>query len=298
MRDKDSKLIFENYLTSKSDVVLEADEKEKSGLEQTKDWLIYIGKVLDPTGISSYPDLVRAAIAYNSDKSIENFGLLVLNGFAALPNLGLLAAGVGGIGWAALKAAAKTAIKSGGADAAPIATKVLKTIQSSKELQYAFDKIINSLLKNGALDKSGANSIRAAIKQGGVSTTALGVGVEKGLSQTGKSNFKQATKEMIKDRPILGKTAQKGMAGMAQLGVRASDVEDTSVLQYPSFLPTHFSGKDDKKTTGPTKEAAAKGKYPVGTWTPRKKTEPTSQKEQKPPQEKPKTKSKFDYENL
>lgn len=294
--DKDSKLIFENYLTSKNDVVLEADENEKSGLEQTKDWLIYIGKVLDPTGISSYPDLVRAAVAYNSDKSIENFGLLVLNGFAALPNLGLLAAGVGGIGWAALKAAAKTAIKSGGADAAPIATKVLKTIQSSKELQYAFDKIVDSLLKNGAIDKSGANSIKAAIKQGGVSTKALGVGVEKGLSQTGKTNFKQATKEMLKDRPILGKTAQKGMAGMAQLGVRASDVEDTSVLQYPSFLPTHFSGKDDKKPEGPTKEAAAKGKYPVGKRVTSKSKESSTQRQQTTAQEKPK--SKFAYENL
>jgi hypothetical protein len=300
MRDKDAQLIFESYLNSKKDVVLEADGSEKSGWEQAKDWAIFAGKVLDPTGISSYPDVIASFKKYEEDQSVLNFGILLLNGFSALPNLGLLAAGVGGIGWGALKAAAKAAVKSGAKkEIGPIASKILNAIKGSKELQYAFSKMTDSLVKNGSITKKGANSIMMTLKQGGVSTEIQRKGLEKALSSTGKSEFKQAGKEYFeKEAPSLAKglSIDSGKGQIAQKVIRAGreGFASDSELEYPKFLPQGIvTTKEDQK--GPTKNAAATGKYPVGKRI--KAGESTPQKTEQSPVA-TKSKSKFALENL
>jgi hypothetical protein len=297
--DKDSQLIFESYLSSKKNIVLEADGSEKSGLEQAKDWAIFAGKVLDPTGISSYPDVIESAKKYEEDQSALNFGILLLNGFSALPNLGLLAAGVGGIGWGALKAAAKAAVKSGAKDEiGSIASKILNTIRGSKELQYAFRKMTDSLVKNGSMTEKGANSIMTTLKQGGVSTEIQRKGLEKALSSAGKSEFKQAGKEYFeKEAPTLIKklSVDGGKGQIAQKTIRAGreGFASDSGLEYPKFLPQGIvTTKENQK--GPTKNAAAAGKYPVGKRV--KSGEVASQKTEQPVTAK--SKSKFAYENL
>lgn len=280
MRDKDSQLIFENYLNSKN-IVLENDNSEKSGWEQTKDWVIFAGKVLDPTGISSYPDVIESFKKYEEDQSALNFGILLLNGFLALPNLGLLAAGVGGFGWGALKAAAKAAVKSGAKDEiGPIASKILNTIKGSKELQYAFGKMTDSLVKNGSITEKGANSIMMTLKQGGVSTELQRKGLEKGLASTSKSEFKKAGKDFakkeIEDKSILSPyrlsvNSEKGEIAQRLGRAGREYFQDEDKLEYPKFLPQALiTTKESPKKTSKSPQPQS-GKIPIGKYNPNAK---------------------------
>ena len=202
--------------------------------------------------------MIESFVNYENDQSLDNFILILLNGFSALPNLGLLAYGVGGIGWAALKAAAKAAVKSGGKDAAaaPIANKILKLIKDHDSLKYGFNKIIDSLQKNGNLSEKGAKSIKSAIEKGSIDSWASGKGVEKALSSISKKEFKGATKETLKEElPYrIGKISARGKGGLAQLLARATDTEDISSLKYPEFLPTKVLSKEAKDKMKSAKE--------------------------------------------
>jgi hypothetical protein len=247
MRDRDSQLIFESY---KNRVFLEADENETSGWEQAKEWAIFAGKVLDPTGISSYPDVIKSYQEYDQDQSLENFALLILNAYTALPNLGLLAAGVGGIGWAALKATAKGAIKSGSkGEIKTIASKILGVIKGSKELQYAFETMCNSMVKNKTISEKAANSIKATIKSGGVSTEIGRKGLEKAIGSVEKTAFKEAGKEYLKkDAPWFLKKIPsidnaKAMKGQKIARAGREFIDSEGELQYPNFLPQTLASK-------------------------------------------------------
>lgn len=270
MGDKDSKLIFENYIKSKNDIFEEADDSNKSGVEKAWEWVKFVGKVLDPTGITSYPDVISSVKKYSEDQSVENLTFLVLNVFTALPNLGLLAAGVGGVGWAALKAAAKTAIKTGGKEAAPIATKILQLIKNSKELQYAFDKILDSLTKNEVITKTGSDIIKIAIREGGVSRVSLGKGVEEVLGDTTAKQFKSAAEEYLKkDTGLLGKIGVRGKAEIPQLGTRAAkEIIGNEDLEYKDVLPKHLFSAKEYSISKDNKGQPIKGPdgktYPVG----------------------------------
>jgi hypothetical protein len=246
MRDRDSQLIFESY---KNRVFLEADENETSGWEQAKEWAIFVGKVLDPTGISSYPDVIKSFQEYEQDQSLENFALLILNGYSALPNIGLLAAGVGGIGWAALKATAKGAIRSGSKGGIrSISGKILDVIKGSKELQYAFETMCNSMLKNKTISQKAANSIKATLKSGGVSTEIARKGLRSALDSAGKKEFKEAGKEYYKknapwwlEKPSIDNAKAMGVQKVIRAG--REGIESEGELQYPNFLPQTLASK-------------------------------------------------------
>jgi hypothetical protein len=299
--DKDSKLIFENYLTSKNNVVLvEASEEEK------EHWLVSVGKVLDPTGISSWPDVIASGKKLNDDFNLLTLGELLLNVFLALPNFGLLAAGVGGVGWAGLKAAAKAAARGGAKDIGPVSAKILEMISKNNTVKRGFEKAFDSLVQKNVLDPKNKAQIMKAIESGSIRDALHGKSIEKGIESISKSGEKLGIGKSITGEtpwyalknPKLQKMQYGGRAAEELLTKDITSDPFTDKLLQTPLLPKEMRGEGDKQQKGPTKETAAKGKYPVGTWTPRKKTEPTSQKEQKPPQEKPKTKSKFDYENL
>jgi len=98
--NRDTHLIFENY------------EKKNIVSEGVGDWMWTAAKVLDPTGVLSYGDLKKATEVMAKDFTTVNIILFFLAVFAALPNFGLLAAGVGGAPWAAAKAMARGAAKN------------------------------------------------------------------------------------------------------------------------------------------------------------------------------------------
>ena len=80
MRDKDAQLIFESYLNSKKDVVLEADEKKLEDESSAWFWL----KTFDPTGLSSWPDVANAWDEVGKNpKDIGPWAMLFLNFFLA-----------------------------------------------------------------------------------------------------------------------------------------------------------------------------------------------------------------------
>lgn len=291
--DKDSKLIFESYLSSKNDVVLEADEKEK------EHWLMAVGKVLDPTGLSSWPDVIASGKKLNDDFNLLTLGELLLNVFLALPNFGLLAAGVGGVGWAGLKAAAKAAARGGAKEIGPVSAKILEMISKNNTVKRGFEKAFDSLVEKKVLDPRNKAQIMKAIESGSIRDALHGKSIEKGLESISKSGEKLGIGKSItgetpwytlKD-PKLQKLQYGGRAAEELLTKDiTSDPLTNKLLQTP-LLP--------KELREPTKETAKSGKYPTsGTWTPRKKEEVSAKKEQKPAQEKSKTGSKFSYENL
>lgn len=296
--DKDSKLIFENYLTSKNDVVLvEASEDEK------EHWLVAVGKVLDPTGISSWPDVIESGKKLNDDFNLLTLGELLLNVFLALPNFGLLAAGVGGVGWAGLKAAAKAAARGGTKEIGPVSAKIIEMISKSNTVKRGFEKAFDSLVEKKVLDPRNKAQIMKAIESGSIRDALHGKSIEKGIESISKSGEKLGIGKSITGEtpwyalknPKLQKMQYGGRAAEELLTKDiTSDPLTDKLLQTP-LLPKEMR-KEDKKPTGPTKEAAAKGKYPVGKRVTSKSKESSNQRQQTTAQEKPK--SKFAYENL
>jgi hypothetical protein len=113
----EDKLIFEAYtgkslLNEETNRFLEENFPNLITEEEKEGWLWTAAKVLDPTGLLSWGDLGRAYDNYVEDQNLINFGLLLIGIFNVLPNFGLLAAGVGGVGWAGLKGTLKAASKN------------------------------------------------------------------------------------------------------------------------------------------------------------------------------------------
>lgn len=243
--DRDSALIFENYLNSRKNIISEADEKQEK-----EHWLWSVAKVLDPTGISSYPDVISSAAKFSKDPNYFYLAQLILNIFLALPNFGLLAFGVGGIGWAGLKAAAKTAAKAGPDAIGPVAKKVMEAISKNSTVKRGFEKTLDSLVSNGTLKAKNKRMIMDAIEKGEIKDALMAKSMEKGFDDIAKSGTKAATeigKSITKEMPWwkhlgIGKNAPTGKLAkfqMALRGVRSpmdkditSDPMTDSVINY------------------------------------------------------------------
>ena len=279
MRDKDAQLIFESYLNFKRDVVLEADEKKWEDESSVWFWL----KTFDPTGFSSWPDVVEAYYGLKQNPAdVGPWAFMILQIFLALPNFGLLAWGIGGIGWAGLRAAAKAAIKAGPSSPAVynIAEKILKYATETKWFQAILVKFGKILKEKGVMNQNMLDIYENIITSGNFAK----LGAKEG-------SLAVATKETIGDAvksKLGGKFGQYGQyAGRAGMS-KADEVE----AEFEEFKKNINKGSN--KGQGPTKEAAKEGKYPVGKrvkpdqQTPDKKTEPAPAK----------SKSKYALENL
>jgi hypothetical protein len=134
--------------------------------EEKESWLRTALKVIDPTGVLSYGDLSRAYNNYVQDQNVINFTLLLIGIFNALPNLGLLAFGVGGVGWAGVKASLKVAsrnpglIKSAG-------EKMLAFASKTPMVKTAFGRAVDRGVSSGIIkSKTVANNLKKAINTG------------------------------------------------------------------------------------------------------------------------------------
>ena len=191
MRHKDH-LIFESYaksqlLTEENDRFLTENFPYLITEEEKESWLWTAAKVIDPTGILSWGDLGRAYENYEKDQNVINFTLLLIGIFNAMPNLGLLAFGVGGVGWAGVKAALKVAsrnpglIKSAG-------EKVLAFASKTPGVKSAFSSAVDRGVKSGVIkSRAVADNLKKAVQTGvlpsatrktkGMSAAADAVGV-------------------------------------------------------------------------------------------------------------------------
>lgn len=152
--DRDSKLIFEGYSNK---VFLTEEEKES--------WWQFALKVVDPTGILSYGDLADAIEKYKNDQSAINFCLVLVGIFNALPNFGLLAAGWGGLGWGAVKAALKGAVKRP-QELIWATNKALKFAANTPGVSKSFEKGIEILVSKGKMTKDMGDEFIATVRTG------------------------------------------------------------------------------------------------------------------------------------
>jgi hypothetical protein len=183
--NRDSKLIFENY--SKQVIISEAWN------DNFDDWnwkaIAEIGKVLDPTGISSWKDAETALSEWNADrKNPTKLAIAVLNVYCAIPNLGILAAGWGGLGWAALRGAAKKA----GSDpklAIETAGAILKYIKYIPKLNSTMSSIFDRMVKKGIMDEAAKDEIMHVLTKGVIDNADHGTNLLNALGKAGYINF-------------------------------------------------------------------------------------------------------------
>jgi hypothetical protein len=241
MRDKDAHLIFENY--NNRVLLNEADN----------DWGSTALEVLDPTGISSWDDLGEAIDEYEKEPGSWNFVKMLFNVYLVIPNFGLLAAGWGGIGWAALRAAIKKAIAEGlTGNTIKIGNKILKIIQDTPLLTKAMLSLLSKLVEKGTIRAKTAQEIGYLLSKG---RTINDIAHAQNVSQALKRV--DVVKDIAK-KEFMGEPVKK-------IGRAADEPE--------RFFSNIKNNQEEQK--GPTKEAAAKSasssKYGETRFVPRSK---------------------------
>jgi hypothetical protein len=265
--NKDSKLIFEKYQTSQTLVVNEA------WYNDVRDWnwnaLAEVGKVLDPTGLSSIPDLIRSVQDWgSSEDNMYNPGkmaMIIVNAYCCIPNLGLLAGGVGGIGWAALKGAAKKAATNPRA-AVTISEKILKFLTQTPVIKTtvgsAINKVLTSLQKSGKIDVTAKDAIMHVFTTGKLDNVQHAINIQGDMLKAGSKRdiFKAGLKpEKGLGNAVFGDTISvppfaKGInvpfAGAAKGALRAAT--DTA---------DHIQSKRDQNNKAPSYPTFSKSKW-------------------------------------
>jgi hypothetical protein len=265
--NKDSKLIFEKYQTSQDLVVNEA------WYDDVRDWnwnaLAEVGKVLDPTGLSSIPDLIRSVQDWgSSEDNMYNPGkmaMIIVNAYCCIPNLGLLAGGVGGIGWAALKGAAKKAATDPQA-AVTISEKILKFLTQTPVIKTtvgsAIDKVLTGLQKSGKIDTTAKDAIMHVFTTGKLDNVQHAINIQGDMLKAGSKRdiFKAGLKpEKGLGNAVFGDTISvppfaKGIdvpfAGAAKGALRAAT--DTA---------DHIQSKRDQNNNAPSYPTFSKSKW-------------------------------------
>lgn len=224
--DLDSKIIFENY-TNKQTLLTEQEES----------WWQFAIKVLDPTGITSYGDLSRAYKIYSDDQSAINFALLLLGVFNALPNFGLLAAGWGGIGWAALKGALKASASRSPQAAVSAANRLLSMASKTPGVAKAFNSGVSTLVSKGIIDQRTASLLTTSVTRGQLFSPATNQAMMKAAGLGGRAVTSTAAKAI--------KTGGIGIGGKWKALSRASSSFGPSGtgVEYPDWAPKTLFGK-------------------------------------------------------
>lgn len=231
--NRDSKLIFEAY-NNKQQVVLEGN---------TGDFMYFLAQVIDPTGLLSVPDLLKAIERYNNDGSILNLSLLILAIFCCIPNLGLLAAGVGGVPWAGARAAARAAIKAGPHAVIPASDKLLKVGLSLPGGRRAAERLLRKLLESNKITQQTFDDVLSVFNKGQIDNYQHGLNVAAGTA--GVSGVTNAAKGGITLKQAGVQGGAKAATGIAQdeLGV-------DSVLGDEGSLDDESEERPSKSATG------------------------------------------------
>lgn len=247
--NKDDRLIFENYLNYKKDIISEADEKKWEDESSAWAWL----KVFDPTGLSSWPDVVDSAseIRDNKGKDIWPYLKFIFNCFLALPNFGILAFGIGAGKWIALRAASKAALKAGAkGGGSEVAQKIVKTLGESDIMRAAFSKIAKQLEKEGILSKGEIGAVINQIRTKGVSAA----GREEMVAKAVKSSITDAAKDSAWKKIQLPKTAARAGAQITGAATNWWEGDDKEKEDFPELDSEGLSMPEPKTKAKQTRK--------------------------------------------
>jgi hypothetical protein len=221
---RDSKLIFESYIKLKEQFAGEPAMEDEPDPERANA-MFFLFQVLDPTGALSWMDLYRAAEKFSQDPEeklvLENIAGLIIAIFCALPNLGTLGAGIGGVGWMGLKGAAKAAVKAGPHAAVPLAGKMLKLVKSTPGGETLMERALKKLLDNKSISVNAYRDVTAVLRKGEISdfkhaeNILSGRGGQAGIASVGpgKAGIAGLTSNII---PGLATTAGRATFNKAQ----------------------------------------------------------------------------------
>ena len=216
-------------------------------------------KILDPTGVLSWADLARAAMHMGQDFGPGSVTLFILALFAALPNFGVLAGGVGAIPWAAAKAAARGAAKNPKL-LAKAGEKVLLALSKTPGAPAAAEKLLAKLESQGVINATQKTLVSNSVKQGkltlsGVRNKDLGIAAPKGSNATSfakntPKNIEKAFSGLSKTDKLTSAAAKSAVSkyGIAQLGARAvpriGDVYNYTTGKINNWAKDQTSGGD------------------------------------------------------
>lgn len=252
--DSNYRLIAEAYINQSRFIDLIGENTILT--EQEESWWRLAAKVLDPTGILSWGDFGRAYSNYQQDQSAVNFALLLLAVFNALPNFGLLAAGWGGIGWAALKAAAKAGTKSPKA-AVKAAEQILSMASKTPRASAAFNKGVDVLVSKKIVDPKTAKQLKDTILSGKLPGATKASG-GKYKTQAGLLKGQQALlgkfSRLPAGRAITGAATQAIKTGGIGLGGKWKAFSRAAATfgpfgagaEYPGWAPQSMGGGMDE----------------------------------------------------
>lgn len=250
--DLDSKLIAEAY-SKTTDDLLELIKEDTLLTEQEESWWRFAIKVLDPTGITSYGDLSRAAKNYNDDQSAINFALLLLGVFNVLPNFGLLAAGWGGIGWVALKGALKASVSKSPQAAVAAANRLLSLASKTPGVSKAFDKGVETLVSKGVIDKRASELLTKSVSSGKLvvsSRPSVNADMAKAINSGGRTVGGAAIQAIKKDgvgtTRIPGIGVEIGGKWKAFSRAAATFGPFGTGAEYPGWAPKSVGGGIDE----------------------------------------------------
>jgi hypothetical protein len=237
--DLDSKLIFESYSSRE----LLTEEERSLLTEEEESWWQFALKVVDPTGVTSYGDLSRAYDNYNKDQSTINFALLLLGVFNALPNFGLLAAGWGGIGWAALKGALKASVSKSPQAAVSAANRLLSMASKTPGITKAFTSGVDNLVTKGVIDQRTASLLTTSMKRGQLFSPATNQAMVGAAGKGGEAVRGAAAQAIAKSWREGGLGVGLGGKWKALSRASSSFGPSGTGVEYPDWAPKTLFGK-------------------------------------------------------
>lgn len=260
--NRDSKNILQLY--SQVNLIEEQSQEEDSN----EAWWYTAAKIIDPTGLLSHDDLRRAIQSYEQDDNAINFILVLVGIFNVIPNVGILAGGVGGVGWLAVKAALKSAAKTATKNPASMVSageKFLSWVSKTPGVPKAFEMTINKAYEKGLItNKKTVTNLIDTVRNGKLPSTML-PNPKTGNMTAKARQAAQSSLNAIKgvgaakvapDFVYKGKlTAGKGakFQGLSRAGATLTPGMGTG-SEYPSFMPSRVFPKGQDEMAGFSKD--------------------------------------------
>lgn len=233
----DSKLIYEAY-----------SNKQQVINEDAGEFLGFLAKVIDPTGVLSWPDFFKAVANFNKDSSIINLGIMVLSFFCALPNFGLLALGAGGVAWGGAKAAARAAIKAGPHAILPATNNMLKILGKVPGGRGMAEKALLKLKDSGKLSQNAYDDILSVIQKGKVDDAAHGANIISGRGgQAGAAGI--GVGDIAKSTVGKGTAYQAGARAASEIARGNTGIDNPLGKDFEKELDTMFDEVPSLRST-------------------------------------------------
>ena len=275
--NRDSELIFENYLKLRTEQF--ADEPLMTDVynEDRGSLTYFLLQVLDPTGFLSYPDFIRSIdnLREGNDGKpvVEDIAVFLLAFFCAWPNFGFLAAGVGGVGWMGLKALVKGALKAGPKATIPLTNKMIQFVMHVPRGPTIVEKALLKLRSAGKLSDNAYRDVLAVFQTGKIGdykhaeNIALGRDGQAGIAGVGPGGVSDTAKK-------LGAASLAARSGMNMAQGDTGDVDlfknrknkNTKIVKHSGIKEYSISRDNNGEPFGNNLQVGTKFTFPGGVY--------------------------------